>query len=78
MTKPNFKRIVFMTIRNISPDKPVFKVRNYAENNDYINVEVQLNKSMFIEVRIMTDNFANDLKAFVKAISDWYKTSRKK
>jgi hypothetical protein len=66
-----------MTIRNVSPEKPIFKVRSYTENNDYINVEVQLNKSMFIEARIMTDNFANDLKAFIKAISDWYKTSRK-
>jgi hypothetical protein len=67
-----------MTIRNVSPEKPIFKVRSYAENNEYINVEVQLNKSMFIEGRLQVYNFANDLKAFIKAISDWHKTSRKK
>jgi hypothetical protein len=67
-----------MTIRNVSPEKPIFKVRSYSENNEYINVEVQLNKSMFIEGRLQVDNFANDLKAFIKAISDWHKTSRKK
>lgn len=78
MTQPRYKSILLQVLKSICTEKLHFKLRAYKELSDHIEIDVQLNKAMFISDKLYKDpeTFKAGLKRLVKAISDWAKQAK--